>query len=79
MGKKNLSKIHSLQQFSYIHRSGLPFSRWVNSVSISSLSSAMLTIDVSKDDIKRNYSLVLEGGKTAEFCTTLKVIISLPF
>lgn len=40
----------------------------------------MLTIDGnSKDDIKRSYSLALAGGKTAEFFTTLKVIISLPF
>lgn len=48
-------------------------------MSISALSSAMLSIDVSIDDIKRNYSLALEGGKTVEFCTTLNVIISLPF
>lgn len=33
----------------------------------------------SKDGIKRSYSLALAGGKTAEFCTALKVIISLAF
>lgn len=76
---KNVSTICSLNQFSYIHRNGLPFSRWVSPVSTSS-SCAMLTIDGnSKDDIKRSYWLALAGGKTAEFCTTLNVIISLAF
>lgn len=75
---KNICKIHSLHQFSYIHRNHLPFSRWINPVLTSLLSSAMLAIDGnSKDDIKRSHSLAPAGGKTAEFCTTLKVIISL--
>lgn len=40
----------------------------------------MLAIDGnSKDDIKRSHSLAPAGGKSAEFCTTLKVIISLAF
>lgn len=40
----------------------------------------MLTVDGnSKDDINSSYSLARAGGKTAEFCTTLKVIISLSF
>lgn len=49
-------------------------------MSTSLLSSAVLTLDGnSKDDTERSYSLALAGGKTAEFCTTLKVSISLAF
>lgn len=51
---KNICQTHSLHKFSYIHRNGLPFSRWVNPFSTSSVSSAMLAIDGnSKDDIKK--------------------------